>query len=206
MHPIIILWPLRSCKMQPNHISIADNSLDYTGFTQLSFCSNVSDTSHAHLEVLLSCSKHSGAKSYSSISSLLSAMQRKVHRTSFHASDFQFVCGSTQRPNTIHRCDKRWSKEASLCPVQSLFEPCLPEHQSNSSLIWAQWGDSILPAVFLLKVQCVQHFLLQLAVEISWFCSPHFLHSKCHQPSLPDSHVTLKKASESQTLIFFPPH
>jgi len=192
--------------MQPSHTGIADDSLDYTGFTQLSFCSNTSETSHAHLQVLLSYSKHFGAKSYSSVSSLLSVMQRKVHRTSFHTSDFQFVSGSTQRPNTIHRCDKRWSKEGGLCPVQSLSEPCLSEHQSNSSLIRAQRGDSILLAVFLLKVQRVQHFLLQLAVEISWFCSPHFLHSKCHQPSLPDSHVTLKKASDSQTLIFFPAH
>lgn len=192
--------------MQPNHISIADDSLDYTGFMQLSFCSNTNETFPTLLEVVLSCSKHSGAKSYSGISSLLSFTQRKAHRTSFHTSDFQFVSGSTQRPNTIHRCDKRWSKEAGLCPVQSLFEPCLSEHQSNSSLIRTQWGELILLAVFLLKVQCVQHFLLQLAVEISWFCSPHFLHSKCHQPSLPDSHVTLKKASDSQTLIFFPAH
>lgn len=44
---------------------------------------------------------------------------------------------------------------------------------------------------------------MQLAIELSLFFSFHFLHSKCHQPSLPNRHVTLKKASDSQTLIFF---
>lgn len=44
---------------------------------------------------------------------------------------------------------------------------------------------------------------MQLATKLSLFFSFHFLHSKCHQPSLPNRHVTLKKASDSQTLIFF---
>lgn len=41
-----------------------------------------------------------------SVSPLLSSSQRKVCRTSYHSSDFQFVSDSTQRPNTIHRQTK----------------------------------------------------------------------------------------------------
>lgn len=93
------------------HINVADDSLDNRGFIhRCLFSCSASETTHAHLEVFSQLFKVSKVFKVSqlnlSVSPLLSSSQRKVCRTSYHSSDFQFVSDSTQRPNTIHRQTK----------------------------------------------------------------------------------------------------
>lgn len=100
-----------------------------------------------------------------SVSPLLSSSQRKVCRTSYHSSDFQFVSDSTQRPNTIHRQTKdSLRKQTSvLCRTHTCQSITATAHLFKQS----KETGSYLP-YFYLRYN-VQHFLTNLPLRYLWF-------------------------------------
>lgn len=203
---LTILWTLRGCKMQLDatyHINTADDSLDNRGFIHrcLFFCS-ASETTHAHLEAFLSRSKYFGVDSVKLECFIIKQSREKFeeHLTTLLIFSLSLAAQRDQTWYTDKTKDRR--KTASVLCRTHVSPTCQSITVTPHLFEQSQEIGSYLPD-FYFRYNVHSISFRTCHWDILFFFSFHFPHSKCHQPSLPDSHVTLKKASDSQTLIFF---